>query len=490
MRIAEERIIQQSKGQDSFMWIKLISPQMSHRPMDSALKTHMAPPLALLVLGALTPKRHRVTVEDENVECVPLGDMPDLVGITVKVDTAYRANEISNHYRRRGIPVVFGGIHPTVCPELNLEHADAVVIGEAESIWADVLRDVENRSLKRLYHGNRPGDLAQSPVPQWELIAGKNYLYTNTLCVGRGCSWRCDFCYNSAPNLVPGYRAKPLENIVAEIESLGTRHVMFIDDNFIGNPTKAHQLLKRIAPLGLTWHTAVSVDIGHHDDIIDMMAKTGCKSLFIGFETINGANLTTCGKKQNCVHDYRSTITKIHSRGMMVNASLVFGFDGDGPGVFKETMDWLADNKVETMTAHILTPYPGTRFYDRLREERRIIDADLRHYNTSQVVFRPSGMTPDQLREGYLWMYREFYSWKRIWQRLPAAKSQWAAYLAFNLLYRKYGPVTAAIGKLGLMGTLGRVGKSLAYRAPKASRASTRLRHAGQCDFSVYRADQ
>jgi radical SAM superfamily enzyme YgiQ (UPF0313 family) len=449
--------------------IKLISPKVSLRSTDSAFKRYMAPPLALLVLGALTPSRHEVVVEDENVERLNLDDAPDLVGITVKADTFYRACGISAHYRARGVPVILGGIHPTACPGECMAHADSVVIGEAEEVWEGLLLDAERGELQRTYRKDGKTDLSRSPAPRWDLIRGKNYLYTNTLCAGRGCPWQCDFCYSSAPNIIPGHRMKPVEKILAEVKAIGNRQVMFIDDNFIGTPEKARALLRKLAPLKLTWHTAVSADIGRHDDILDLMAESGCKSLYIGFETLNGRNLRSARKGQNRIEEYARTIAKIHSRRMMVNASLVFGFDDDGPDVFERTLQWLVEQKIETMTAHILTPYPGTRLYARLLSENRIIDFNLRHYNTSRVVFRPKGMSPDDLRQGYLWMYRNFYSWRRILARLPDHREQWTAYLLFNLFYRKFGKAASLVGRLGLMGPMARLARRLSYPDTKAA---------------------
>jgi radical SAM superfamily enzyme YgiQ (UPF0313 family) len=444
------------------MWIKLVSPRSTMRVLDSAFKSHMAPPLSLLVLGALTPRQHVVTLEDENVERLRLDDRPDLVGITVKVDAAYRAHEISRRYRARGVPVVLGGIHPTVCPDENRAHANSIVIGEGEGVWPDVLRDVG--SLKPVYRVEKlSAGLNGSPVPRWELLQGKNYLFTNTLVMSRGCPWRCEFCYGSSPNLPRGHRVKSPAQVLAEIASLATRHVFFIDDNFIGSPDKARTLLSAFSSLGLTWHTAVSADIGRHEDILDLMAQSGCKSLFIGFETLNERNLLACRKPQNRIEEYDRTIRMIHDRGMMVNASLVFGFDQDTTDTFAPTLDWLVSRKVETMTGHILTPFPGTPFYRRLLAEGRIIDSNLAHYNTSHVVFRPRGMTAEELQEGFLWMYRQFYSWRRIWERLPAAREQWAAYLLFNVLYRKLGATVSLLGKLGAMGLLARTARALSY---------------------------
>jgi len=450
------------------MWIKLISPRMSQRPMDTALKTQMAPSLALLVLAALTPERHRLTLADENIERIETRDHPDLVGITVKVDTADRAYELARIYRGRGIPVILGGIHPTACPEEALAQAEAVAIGEAEELWAEIIADAEQHRLKRVYRQAAPTDLARAPVPRFDLVRSKPYLFTNTLVAGRGCPWRCDFCYSSSPHLPRGHRMKPIANILAEIEALGVRHVFFIDDNFIGTPAAARELVTALLPLGLTWHTAVSADIGRQEDLLDLMAAAGCQSLFIGFETLNKDSLGQVHKRQNRVEDYNETIAKIHRRGMMVNASVVFGFDADGPEVFSLTVAWLVQQKVETMTAHILTPYPGTVFYERLLREGRILDHDFRHYNTARAVFRPQNLTPEELEAGFIGAYREFYSLSNIWARLPEPGPRRLPYLLFNLGYRKFGPALSALGKLGLMGQLGRLGRALSY--PKTIR--------------------
>jgi radical SAM superfamily enzyme YgiQ (UPF0313 family) len=445
------------------MWIKLISPRATVRPMDSAWKTQMSPPLSLLVLGALTPAEHRVTVEDENIERIRLSDAPDLVGITVKVDTFYRACRIAAAYRRRGIRVVMGGIHATACPEDCAAHADAVVVGEAERLWPRLLADAGRSALRPVYRNEQPVNIAEVPVPRWDLLREKNYLFTNTLRIGRGCPWHCDFCYNSAENIHAKYRAKPLGNVLAEIDSLGIRHVMFIDDNFLGDPRAVRGLLPELKQRGLTWHTAVSADIGRHEGLLDLMADAGCKSLFIGFESVSPGSLRGCRKMQNRIERYDETIAAIHSRGIMVNASLVFGFDEDGPDVFPATLEWLVRNRVETMTAHILTPYPGTRLHRRLVSEGRIIDRDLRHYNTAHVVFEPRGMTAADLRRGYSWMYRRFYGWPNILRRWPVCPDQVTAYLLFNLVYRKYGKLTSRLGRLAGMRTAAKLAKAMSY---------------------------
>lgn len=445
------------------MRIKLIAPRMSLRPMDSEFKRLMAPSLALLTLAALTPPEHSVRIEDENAGKLRLDDRPDLVGITVNVDTAYRAYEIADLYRCKGCRVILGGIHASANPEEALGHADSVCIGEAESLWATILADCENGRLKPRYHAAEAPALDACPAPRWDLIDTRKYLYTNVLFASRGCPYQCDFCYNSGDYVHKAYRNKPVEQVLAEIERLGTRHVMFIDDNFIGNPAWTREFVKAAQPLGLKWNAAVSANIIEYPDLLYAMRDSGCQSLFVGFESINEESNRSVGKHQNKRAKYEELIRALHDRGIMINASLVLGFDHDRPGVFEETLAWLIANKIETMTAHILTPYPGTRLFKRFAAEGRIIDWDWRHYNTSHVVFQPMHLTPDELRAGYLWLYDRFYSLASILARLPADPRQRVPYLLFNLGYRKFGRLTSRVGHIGLMHALGRLAGKLSY---------------------------
>lgn len=445
------------------MKIKLIAPRMSLRPMDSAYKRRMAPSLALLTLAALTPPGHEVVIEDENVGPITLDDRPDLVGITVNVDTSGRAYQIAGRYRARGVPVIVGGIHPSARPAEALRHADAVCIGEAEALWGRIVDDAMNGGLQRRYYNDHPTDLADVPVPRWDLVDQAHYLYTNVVVASRGCPFQCEFCYNSCAYVNRGYRHRPVEHVVAEIEQLDTKQVMFIDDNLLGEPRWTRQLVRAIKPLDLKWHAAVSTNLVRHPGLIEEMAESGCQSLFIGFETVNPEAVRSVRKYQNHVETYDQLIQALHDRGIMVNASLVFGFDHDGPDVFPDTLAWLVANKVETMTAHILTPYPGTVLYQRLLREGRIVDFDWTHYNTAHVVFRPQRMTREQLYSGYLWIYQEFYSFRNIIRRIPDSPAQRMPYLLFNLGYRKFGKVTSRVAQWGMMHALGRLARRLAY---------------------------
>ena len=445
------------------MNIALVAPRMSLRPMDSEFKRRMAPSLALLTVAALTPPEHTVRLEDDNVRPVRCDGPADLVGITVNVDTSARAYAIADAFRSRGVPVVLGGIHASANPDEALRHADAVCIGEAEGVWPAIVADAERRQLRRTYRNASPADGNLTPLPRWDLLDPAHYLITNMVYATRGCPFRCDFCYNSADYVHHSHRPRPIPAVIDEIRKLETRQVMFVDDNLLGDPEWTRAFVGALKPLGLAWHAAVSANILQHPDLLDGMREAGCKSLFIGFESINEGSLRRARKRQNKTGDYDRLIAGIHARGMMVNASLVFGFDQDGPDVFDRTTSWLIDNRVETMTAHILTPYPGTQRYASLLKEGRITDFDWSHYNTSTVVFQPRGMSADELRDGYLRAYDRFYSLASIWRRLPGNPGSRLPYLLFNLGYRKFGKVTSLFAGSGGMRAVHRIARRLAY---------------------------
>lgn len=446
------------------MKIKLISPRMTLRPMDSEFKRVMAPSLALLVLAALTPAEHEILLDDENVREINFNETVDLVAITVNIDTSNRAFNIARSYKELGIPVVMGGIFPSVEPDLSLQHCDAVCVGEAEELWPEIINDFQNGTSKRVYFNNRPTNLVKVPLPARHLLNSTDYLYTNIIFTSRGCPFCCNFCYNSCNYVHKIYRNRPIENVIEEIKSLNTRHVMFIDDNFIGNITWTKDLIDAIKPMKLKWNAAVSTNIINYPWLMDDMKESGCQSLFVGFETLNNSSFEAVDKKQNNVERFDKLIIELHSRSIMINASIVFGFDDDHTDVFKKTVDWLINNKVETMTAHILTPYIGTQLFHKLEQEGRIIDYTPEHYNTSHVVFEPKNMTKEELYKGYLQAYEEFYSLKNITKRLPDSKDQWASFLLFNFGYRKFGNIFSKLAKKLEMQSFGRFATRLSYK--------------------------
>lgn len=429
--------------------------------MDTDLKSHMAPPLALLTLMRLTPKEHEVVIVNENIEEIDFNCNAGLVGVSITLDVMPRACCIAENFRTRGIAVVAGGIHVTCSPEDCLPVFDAICIGAAERVWARMVEDASRNQLSKVYHDMKEfrGDEIASPM--YDRIDRSKYLYTNVLTTSRGCPNRCDFCYNSCQNRF--YVHRPVADVLRDIKSLKTRHVLFIDDNFIGTPSYTRALLGEMRDLNLKWSAAVTTRILDYPDLLDLMAQTGCQSLFIGFESINNIALRGVNK-DNQVEKYEKLIRAIHSRGIMINASMVFGLDGDGPEVFATTLAWLEKNRIETLTSHILTPYPGTALYRRMEESGRITDHDLSKYNTAHVVFIPQGMTAEELYKGYLWMYGQFYSFRSIIRRMPAYKAQRKSFVLFNLFYRKFGKFTSALSRIIPMRVIGRFASRVSYR--------------------------
>lgn len=443
------------------MKVTLIQPLMNMRPMDTELKTRMSPSLGLLTVAQTIRKGNTITILNENVEdCIDFDAPADIVGITVTVDTLPRAAEIAEEYRHRWVPVVAGGIQITCCPESARGLFDVLCIGFAEGTWPNIMSDLKGGCLKPEYSCIRLSP-EQSLSPAYDLIDSSKYLFVNVVSTGRGCPFKCDFCYNSSANIRHSFFNRPIDDVLADIRILGRKHIMFIDDNFIGNPGWTREFLKRLKPMGIKWNAAVSANVVEIPGMLDLMKESGCQGLFIGFESINPKSIAEANKGQNVIWRYEYLISEIHRRGMMINASFVFGLDDDDPTTFHRTAEWIMKQKIETITSHILTPYPGTAQYLRMEERGLITDYDQRLYTTSNVVFTPARMSAEELRKGYLWIYDELYSWKGILRRMP--KHQKAGYLLFNLLYRKYGSVTSRLCRLVGFNRIGRICENLSF---------------------------
>lgn len=433
---------------------------MRKRPMDTNLKAQMSPSLALLTLNKLTPPFHEVIIVNENIEKINFDEENlDLVGITVTVDVLNRASDISKRFRERGVTVVAGGIHITANPDKHMDQFDAICVGMAERVWRKILEDKINNNLKKVYKDmeNFKGNEICSPDYN---SYNNNYLYTDVISTSRGCPHKCDFCYNSCDAIK--YINRPIEDVISDIKSLNSTHIMFVDDNFIGNLKWTYDFLLQIKDLGLKWNAAVTTKIYHHLDLLDLMAETGCQSLFIGFESINKDSIKSV-HKHNCIEEYSSLIKELHKRGIAVNASMVFGLPDDDMSIFEESVNFLIEHKVESLTSHILTPYPGTVLYDDCLKKNMIKDFDLSKYNTAHVVFKHDKMTDDELYKGYLKVYKKFYSFRNILKRLPEDKRAWKPYLLFNLLYRKFGKLTELITKIIPMNFIGNFAMKIAY---------------------------
>jgi radical SAM superfamily enzyme YgiQ (UPF0313 family) len=384
------------------------------------------PVLGLLKVAALTSPDWQVSIQDEKVEPLDLDTRADLVGITAMTTTAPRAYEIADHFRKRGCKVVMGGMHVSALPEEALQHCDSVVVGEAEGLWPRLLADFDRQALQPVYrHENGFPVLDCLPPADWDLYREKRYLPVHFVETTRGCPLDCEFC--AVTTAFGGrYRNRPAEDVIAELRRLRPFEgrfilkncVFFVDDNIISNRAYARELLPRLAEFKLKWFSHASMNIAKDPEILDLCQRSGCVALFIGFETFSAENLSAMGKRINRPEEYLETVQRIHDHGIGIDASFVFGLDGDDDGVFDRTLGFVARAKLEVAYYSILTPYPGTRLHHRLTQERRILSRDWSLYDTSHVVYRPRTFTPEQLLAGYYRVLRESFSLTSIFRRL------------------------------------------------------------------------
>jgi radical SAM superfamily enzyme YgiQ (UPF0313 family) len=402
------------------------------------------PVLSLLKVAAATPPDWEVKVADEKVEPLPLEDRPDLVGITAMTTTALRAYEIADHFRRRGIKVVMGGMHASALPEEALQHCDSVVVGEAEGLWPRLLADFEQQSMQTLYQ-REDGFPALDNLPRanWDLYRTKRYLPVHFVETTRGCPLDCEFC--AVTTAFGGrYRNRPIEDVIAELRGLRPFEgrfilkncVFFVDDNIISNRTYARELLPRLGEFKLKWFSHASMNIARDEEILHLCQRSGCVGLFIGFESLSAETLRAAGKKVNRPDEYLEVVKRIHDHGIGIDASFVFGFDGDDEGVFDRTLSFAERARIEVVYYSILTPYPGTRLHRRLTEEKRILTQDWSLYDTSHVVYQPRTFTPDQLLAGYYRVLKESFSLGSIFKRLWGTTSYKPFFYPMNFGFR------------------------------------------------------
>lgn len=383
-------------------------------PLFRPIKYSLFPPLGLATLAAYLPEDWEVELSDEHVEKLNLDDAPDLVVIQVYITSAYRSYGIADHYRRRGAYVVLGGLHVTSLPEEAAEHADTIFLGPGEDTWPEFLRDFAAGRPRKRYE-SKVRTLVGMPRIRRDLIKRHLYLVPNSIVVSRGCPHVCDFCYKEA--FFAGgksFYTQTVDDALAEIGRLPGRHLYFLDDHLFGNMRFASALFDGMRGMGRLWQAAGTVNSIWTPGLLERAVACGLRSLFVGFETINLANLRSQRKMQNVRRDYGETVRRLHDHGVMVNGSFVFGMDEDDPGVFHRTVEWAVEQGIETATFHILTPYPGTALYRRIEGQGRILHRNWELYDTRHTVFQPARMTGEQLEQGYGDAYEQFYRWGSI----------------------------------------------------------------------------
>ena len=383
-------------------------------PFFRPIKYSLFPPLGLATLAAYLGPDDEAEIQDEHVETLDLDDAPDLVVIQVYITSAYRAYELADHYRRVGAYVVLGGLHVTSLPEEAQPHADTIFLGPGEDTWPRFLEDFKAGRAARVYQ-SQTRTLDGVPPIRRDLIKRRLYLVPNSIVVSRGCPHVCDFCYKEA--FFEGgrsYYTQTVDAALAEIDRLPGRHLYFLDDHLFGNRRFAAALFDGMRGMGRLWQAAGTVNAVLAPDLLERAVQSGLRSLFVGFETLNEANLLEQHKNQNLKRDYSAAIRRLHDLGVMINASFVFGMDGDDASVFERTVEWAIQHGIETSTFHILTPYPGTALYKRMVAQQRMTTGDWNLYDTRHTVFRPARMTGEELEQGYWRAYREFYRWGSI----------------------------------------------------------------------------
>jgi radical SAM superfamily enzyme YgiQ (UPF0313 family) len=397
--------------------VKFILPALTEAtsPFWRPIKYSLFPPLGLATLAAYLDRGDDATIVDEHVERLRTDDTPDLVVIQVYITNAYRAYRIADEYRARGVFVALGGLHVTSLPYEAAAHADAIFIGPGEQTFPRFVRDFRVGAAAPLYTSTTGRTLDSVPPIRRDLIRRRHYLVPNSIVVTRGCPLHCDFCYKDA--FFRGGRSfytQRVDEALAEIDRLPGRHLYFLDDHLLGHPTFARALFDGMRGMNRLFQGAATVDSVLRGDLIEHAADAGLRSLFVGFETLSPDNLRQSSKRQNLNRDYGAVTARLHSLGIMINGSFVFGMDDDGPDVFDRTVAWAIEHGITTATFHIQTPYPGTGLHARLEQQRRILSRNWDLYDTRHAVYMPARLTLRELEEGYQRAYREFYTWSSI----------------------------------------------------------------------------
>lgn len=396
-------------------------------------------PLTLTTLAALAPAELGIEflLHDEGIEDIPLDLDVDLVGLTTITGSAGRAYELAAHFRSRGIPVVLGGPHVTLLPDEASQHADAICVGYAEETWPQLLRDFAAGHTRRRYEQGHDFALTNLPFARRDLLDGRNFITQAVFEATRACAHDCEFC------VVPtawGRKQfqKPVGHVVEDIRRVGAKRIIFIDLNLISDRTYAAKLFEALIPLNVRWFGLATSLIGRDRALMELMARSGCSGLLIGFESIFEASLDDSRKRFNDPSLYRALIDDLHALGISIQGCFVFGHDHDTLDVFDRTVQFSIDAAIDLPRYAILTPFPGTPLHRRLDQSGRITTRNWELYDGQHVVFAPKHMTPEQLQAGHERAWRSVYSYSSIARRIGRARVQLPIAIMANLGYRYY----------------------------------------------------
>jgi len=395
-------------------------------------------PLTLTTLAALTPDYPdiHVKVVDGSVDRIPLDYPADLVGISVITGCARPAYALARHFRGRGIPVVLGGVHVSILPGEAIAHADSIVVGRGEQAWPRLIEDFRRGSLRRVYREDplSGGELAGVPLPRRELQRAGGYMLPNSIQATRGCKRACDFC--TVPAVWPHYLRRPVAEVIRDIKAAPGKQIGFNDVSLIDDAEYARELFTAMTPLRKRWGGLVTADALQDTELLELMVRSGCVYLLIGFESGDQATLRGIRKSFNKTQSYKELIGSLQRRGITIQGCFVFGFDHDDSTVFESTVQLVQDLGVDIPRYSLYTPYPGTPLFQRMLAERRILSFNWDDYDTMHVVIQPAQMSPEELYRGFKWAYRETFRLGRVARRVSHPDIRCAINFVGNLCYR------------------------------------------------------
>jgi len=396
-------------------------------------------PLAglLAVASAIPRDRYEIVLTDENIEPIDFDLKADLVGISAMTCFVKRGYEIADAFRERGVPVVMGGVHPSFMPQEALRHSDAVVIGEVELVISKLLDDLERGEVRGPYKSDRLHPMENMPTPRYDLIKKHRYVNSTFVQTSRGCHQGCTFCAEPLMNGLK-FRYRPVDEVMREVDNCGSRTISINDADFFGTPERPKQVMRALKGRGVHWQAGVTSKLAQDDRMLELAAESGCTLLSIGFESISRKTLESVHKHVNRPETFAALVEKVHSYGIMLFGLFMFGFDGDDPSVFEETARFNIGANYDACAYSVLTPYPGTLTWYEMKKANRIVSFDWSKYDQGNVVYRPAGMSGDELRLGQIYAYETFYTPSSIVRRFPVRggrnRLQWSIY---NLFMKK-----------------------------------------------------
>ena len=398
-------------------------------------------PMTLPTLAALVPAALNVKVElyDEGVETIaPEKINADIVGITGITGASQRMYAYADYFRSRGIYVVIGGVHATLMPQEAMQHADTVITGHAYETWPAFLHDFKAGNPRNRYTPPEgKTDFSKFKTPLRQHMKYRGFITLNSVQAVFGCPNSCDFCVT--PIVCRRYEARPVDQVIDDISSMKGRYLTFVDPSPIENIQYALELYGAMTPLKKQWTGLATTRLVQHPELMDVMERSGCKGLLIGFESLSQNTNDGIHKSFNSVDQYYELARELHKRGIAIMGCFVHGLDGDGPDCFDRTLEFVIRAHIDLPRFTICTPFPGTPFFNRLKQEGRILTENWALYDAQHVVFSPNGMTHAQLYDGHHRVWRQAYRWRHIASRLLGSRCFLEYSILANIGYRLYG---------------------------------------------------